>query len=156
MTELERAIVAEMQKKWPDQSVWQRLYQPLRKGSEKPGIDGITPDCRFARAKSNNKPEVIGPDKRPLTDQSKIYGGCYARASVTAYAFENETKGVALALNNVMKTRDGEPFGSRTNAADDFANVESAAGGADALFGKAEQSDTSGLFGNNNPDDVPF
>jgi len=58
----------------------------------------------------------------PMRDED-IYSGAFYRASVRPYAYEyNKTKGVAISLDNVMKTRDGEKFASRTKAQEDFAD----------------------------------
>ena len=54
------------------------------------------------------------------------YSGCYGKASINAYAFgdaKKPYKGVALGINNVMKTKDGEHLGGgRSSAEDDFAD----------------------------------
>ena len=62
---------------------------------------------------------------KPILDRSEVYSGCYARVSLSFYAFNsNGNKGVACGLGNIQKVRDGEPLGGRTNAADDFATLD--------------------------------
>ena len=45
--------------------------------------------------------------------------------TVNFYYFENESKGVAVGLNNVQKLADGEALGGNaSNADDDFGDLE--------------------------------
>ena len=48
---------------------------------------------------------------------------CYGLASISFYAFNsNGNRGIACGLNNLMKTKDGDPLGGgRAKAEDDFA-----------------------------------
>lgn len=82
--------------------------------------------CRVITASNRTQPGVVVKTEQGLvevTNPDDIYSGAYYRASIRPYAYEYEkTKGVAISLDNVMKTRDGEKFSSKTSAADDFAN----------------------------------
>ena len=61
----------------------------------------------------------------PILDRSEVYSGVYARVSINFYAFNsNGNKGIACGLGNIQKMRDGEPLGSRSDAADDFVGEE--------------------------------
>lgn len=67
---------------------------------------------------------VVGPDKQPIIDQTEFYSGCYAIASVTAYAYDRQgNKGVSFGLANLMKMKDGEPLASINKAEVDFAEI---------------------------------
>jgi hypothetical protein len=94
----------------------------------------------FIGARSEDKPGiVVGKEQRPPQSENEVYGGCYAKASVTAFAYEQKgNKGVSFALNNVWKLRDGEPFGSYQSAESEFAGEEL---DADA-FGAEEAEDS--------------
>lgn len=112
--------------KWADK-VPKNLRTPFRKGDEdRDGKDGYE-GAIFIGARSKDKPGiVVGPNREECLDQSEVYGGCYVRASITAFAYSNAgNNGVAFALNNVWKVKDGEPFGSRRSAEDDFADAGS-------------------------------
>ena len=90
---------------------------------------------RFSvQASSINRPGIVGPDAKPIMDANEIYSGAYYRASVRCYAWEHPTggKGVSLALDNVMKAKDGEAFSGRTSAEDDFKAFASA--GSDSML----------------------
>lgn len=95
----------------------------------------------FINFKCEQKPGVVDENVQDIIDSSKLYSGCWLRATVNAYAYANSgNAGVAFGLNNVQKVRDGEPMGGgRTRATDDFAPIAGTApaamvGGSD-LFG---------------------
>jgi hypothetical protein len=71
----------------------------------------------------------------------EVYNGRWARISVRAHAYDNESRGVKLYLHNVQVLAEGEKWpssGGRTNASDEFEAIELA-------NGKAASSD--GVFG---------
>jgi len=70
--------------------------------------------------------------KHPITQQDEIYGGCYARAQLNAYAYEQgANRGVSFGLLHIQKIKDGDPFGNRTRPEDAFTPVEGAASSAE-------------------------
>lgn len=76
-------------------------------------------------ARSKKKVGLVDSDRQPILDSSEIYSGCWAYVSVTSFAYDNESKGVSFFLNNIMKARDGEPFGSGGSSPDeDFAEID--------------------------------
>lgn len=78
----------------------------------------------FINANSITKPQIVDQNVRPILDQSEVYSGCYARVSLTFYAFNsNGNKGIACGLGNIQKIRDGEPLGGRSSASDDFTTL---------------------------------
>ncbi len=75
----------------------------------------------FVNANSITAPQIVDKAVKPILDRDEVYSGCYARVSLSFYAFNsNGNKGVACSLGNIQKIRDGEPLGGRTSAADDF------------------------------------
>lgn len=103
----------------------------LRDGDEEYAGDEIMEDMYFIRVSSKTKPGIV--EKNPTTGEieeiiqpDEFYSGCYGKASINVYAFgdtKKPYKGVALGINNVMKTRDGEHLGGgRSNPEDDFAD----------------------------------
>lgn len=98
---------------------------PLRDGDIDRPDDEAYAGSYFLNANSRQAPQVVDNRVQPILDQSEVYSGCYGRVSVTFYAYNsNSNKGVAAGLGNVQKLRDGEPLGSRVNAADEFDVVE--------------------------------
>ncbi len=95
-----------------------------------PFIDGNTLDdpaskgkivIRFS-CKEDRPPQVIGPDKKPITQQSGlIYPGCLGRVSTKCYGYDTAgNKGVAFGLNNFQKTGDGPRIDGRKSADEEF------------------------------------
>ena len=99
------------------------LKLPLRDGdTERPDDENYAGKI-FVNANCKTKPGLIEKNGMEIIDTTEFYSGCYGKASVTFYAFNsNGNKGIACGLNNIMKTRDGEPLGGRSRAVDDFAN----------------------------------
>lgn len=107
---------------WGPREKWPRnLKMPFRDGAEKSDTEGYGEEIVFVTAK-NKKPVYVYDAKiRPLTDSDKFYAGCYARAEVIAFAYDQSgNKGVAFSLQQIQKTRDGEPFGGRPNPTEIF------------------------------------
>ena len=76
-------------------------------------------------ASSIQQPDCCDQYKQPLLDASELYSGCYAHVGVTFFGYNQPTnKGIGVALDTVMKARDGEVLGGmRASADDDFADI---------------------------------
>lgn len=103
------------------------LKLPLRDGDterDDPAYEG----AMFVNANSTTPPQVVDESLAPILDRSQVYSGCYARASITFYAFNtNGNKGIACGLGNIQKIRDGEPLGGgHVSAEEDFAAFSTA------------------------------
>ena len=115
---------------------------PFHRGEEKeytgygPGIVYVSMSAKKVKPQVVHKCDLnvgIGPDE--------LYAGCYARATVTPFAFTNIGKGIALGLNSIKKLSEGERLDSVSSAADDFgSDTEEFAdeGAADSGGGAAE------------------
>lgn len=108
---------------------WGKIPQKM-KSPVKDGDDDDRPEfvgCFTLQATSNNKPGIVDAQLNPIMDAGEIYSGAYYRASIRAYAWDHPTggKGVSIALDNIMKTKDGEAFSGRTDASEDFADFAS-------------------------------
>lgn len=132
LTSLRRAVKAAVAKKWGDKPP-KGLKTPFRDAGEKSDDwQGFQDGMTFVRASSKYQPGVVDASLNPITDRKELYSGCYARASVVAFAYDNRgNKGVSFALNNIQKLRDGEPLGGMRRAEDDFEAVKVAANGDD-------------------------
>lgn len=97
--------------------------KPIRDGAEKADLQGFGEGKMFFTASSKMKPGLVGLDLCPILEEDEFYPGCYARITLTAYAYENVGKGVAFGLQNIQKVADGERLDSRTNADKDFADA---------------------------------
>lgn len=100
------------------------LKLPMRDGDEERPDDENYKGCYFVNANCNTQPGLVYKNGQRIIDSTDLYSGCYGCASISFYAFNsNGNKGIACGLNNLMKTRDGEPLGGRSRAEDDFAEL---------------------------------
>ena len=101
------------------------LKLPLRDGNIDRPEDEAYKNAYFINANSKERPGIVDRSVKPILDQSEFYSGCYGRASITFYAFnQNGNKGIACGLQNLQKLLDGEPLSARSRAEDDFATFE--------------------------------
>ncbi len=107
------------------------LKDPLRDGDEDRPDAPEYENSYFINASSRTKPEVVEvatvAGKRQfvqITDEEKVYSGCYAHVSINFFAYNtNGNKGIGAGLNNVCKVKDGEYLGGRASAASDFGGM---------------------------------
>lgn len=78
----------------------------------------------YLNVKSSQRPGVVAADMNEIIDESDFYGGCWARATVNAYAYDQKgNRGVAFGLMNLQKYKDDDAFGNRSKPQDDFSAV---------------------------------
>ena len=109
------------EKRW-EGKIPKGMHVPIRHGDETENEDWQ--DQKFCQASSEDRPGIIDTDGEDIIDFSELYSGAWYRATIRPYAWhypETNKKGVSLALDNVMKIKDDEPFSGRSSAADDFA-----------------------------------
>ncbi|RLD82415.1 MAG: DUF2815 domain-containing protein [Bacteroidetes bacterium] len=118
-------------------AMWDVVKKPLRDGDsevktgiKKPGIG--YEGCMFLNANSDGDPdsEHFSPPEitKPLngkvvaiTDQSEFYSGCECRAALSFYPFKTpESRGIAVGLNALFKTGDGDRLDGRESAESAF------------------------------------
>jgi hypothetical protein len=101
------------------------LKTPLRDGDTDRPDDPAYAGCYFLNANSRTKPQIVDQQVQPILDQSEVYSGCYARATVTFYAYNaNGNRGIACGLGNIQKVRDGDRLGGGSTASEDFTAIE--------------------------------
>ena len=121
LSKLKRAAEEAVKEKWGDKPP-KNLRSPFRDQGEKE-YEGYEEGAVFVSASSKQKPGLVDRQRQDIIDETEFYPGCYARATLRAFAYDtNGNKGVAFGLNNVQKLRDGDPLGGRTRAQDDFAD----------------------------------
>lgn len=134
LTKLQDAVKKAIVDKWgADKNKWpNNIRLPFRDQAERAkNVDGkqilpagYEPGAIFINLKSSNRPAVVGPDVQPILDAAEFYSGCFARASVSVYAYDQKgNRGVAFGLMNLQKVAEGEPLGGRTRPEDDFSPV---------------------------------
>jgi len=96
------------------------LKLPLRDGDIDRPEDEAYKDSYFLNANSSLKPGIVDANVEYITDPSEFYSGCYGKATIMFYAYDNGSKGIACGLRNLQKLKDGEPLGGIGKAEDDF------------------------------------
>lgn len=106
-------------KKW----IPSKLKPCLKDGDVDRPEDENYAGCYYLSAKSSQQPTMIDRAGNKIVDQDAMYSGVYAFVSLNFYPYDNVSIGVGVGLNNIMKSRDGEPFSGRTTAEEDFAEL---------------------------------
>lgn len=133
----EAAIEQGIRTKWHGKKP-KNLGFTLRDGDEdQPGDGGPEFDGHYwMNVTCKTRPGVVGRDLEPITDESAVYSGCYARVSINLFPYSaSGNNGVSAGLNNVQFVRDGESLGGRSRAEDDFDAYEVEDDGLDDLLG---------------------
>lgn len=106
------------------------LVSPFKDGNEKATKYPSHADMIVVEARTDYKPGIVGPDgKTEILDSESFYSGCWARAKVNCFAWENSgRRGVSFGLSNLQKVKDDESFETRYDPAEDFNAVENTAG----------------------------
>jgi len=91
------------------------LFNPFMDGNEKVENGGGPEyvDATYVNFKTQYQPTMLDTDGEEIIDPMTMYAGCYCRAIIHAYAYDNKTKGVGFTLHAVKKTRDGERLGGK-------------------------------------------
>lgn len=120
LSKLEALIESKIQEKWGTKRP-SNLILPLRDGDEERSDQEAYKNKLFANAKTKFKPGLVNAQVEPIIDQTEFYPGCYARATLTAYAWEKAGKrGVSFGPVNIQKTRDGERLDGAVSAENEF------------------------------------
>lgn len=85
------------------------LLSPIHDGDDKDG-DGYE-GCYYLTAKSSRKIKVFDKSKEEIDDPDELYPGCYVRAIVAFYAYNQASKGVGCILKGIQKIGEGERLG---------------------------------------------
>ena len=141
LSKLKQAAEAAAREKW-GKDLPKNLRSPflkaetLRDNASKPQLE-LEDGMVVIRASSKQRPGLVDASMQDIIDESQFYAGCYGRASLRAFCYEQQgNRGVSFGLQNVQKLRDGEPLAGRTRPQDDFEPVADAGGGtsSDSLF----------------------
>lgn len=79
---------------------------------------------------------VVDIKKTPIQDPEEVYGGCYGRAFVQAFAYDQSmSRGISFALIHFQKLGEGDRFGNRVSAQKAFDDDISETSETDEVFG---------------------
>lgn len=101
------------------------LSMPIYDGDGKrPNGEDFGEECRghmVIRASSKDQPSIVDANIQPILNPSEVYSGCYIRASINFYAYNQAgNRGVGCGLNAVQKITDGDPLTARVTAQEAF------------------------------------
>ena len=126
---IDAAIEDGIASKWGGKTP-KNLHLPLRDGDaeradEAPEYEGMM----FLNANSTSKPGIVDEDCNDILDPDEVYSGCWGRASINFFAYDNHgNRGIGVGLNNVQKLKDDERLGgARVSAESDFGDGVKAA-----------------------------
>lgn len=111
----------------PDKKIIPAYKMPFHSGLEKPNTDGYGAGVEFFRMANKNPPGMVrmgAGGVKVKIGWEELYAGCYARASISFWAYDNKSKGVAVNLHNVLWIGDGQRFGNAgPNVENDFTDL---------------------------------
>lgn len=125
LSKIKKAAFNAAIEKWGSKEKFpKRMRWPWRDGSEREDTQGYEGKI-FITASSKAKPGLVDRRLDDITDREEFYAGCYARATLIAFAYEKMGNvGVSFSLQNIQKLRDGDAFSGRRAASDEFEAVD--------------------------------
>ena len=104
-------------KEWPRGA---RTPQDVIGDCEDKDYTGYKPGWHYIKFSSKDMPGIVDARKQEVLDPREVYNGRWARVSGSCYAYDNKSKGVACALNNVQLLQNDDTFSGRPRAEDEF------------------------------------
>lgn len=118
---VEAAIAEGIVSKWKGQRP-KKIDTPLHDGDDKE--DPLYENHYYINAKSTMKPQIVDRKKEIIADEEEVYSGMWAVTTINFYPYEvSGNKGVACALNCVLKYKDDARLGGGSSAEEDFADI---------------------------------
>lgn len=129
---IKNAANAAIVKKWgASPASWpEKMKSPFRDQSEKAKggalQEGLVAGHVFMTFKSETRPAIVDRDGVSIiTEPSRFYAGCYARALVYASAYDQKgNRGVTFYLNHLQFVKDGPPLSGRPQISGAFSAIE--------------------------------
>lgn len=102
-----------------------KWLSPLRDGDEEKESEEYE-NAYFLNAKAYKyKPKVVNKDFSEILDPEEIYSGCFGRAVLTFYHYDNSgSVGIACGISTLMKVGDGEPLSGGRDVRSDFEDMD--------------------------------
>ena len=116
----------------------------------------------FLNASSANKPGVVKAQKGsapvPIFDPDDFYSGCYGRADVNFFPYNQAgNRGIGVGLNNLMLVREGERLDGRKSAEQAFSAFSDEDVQTDECLETASDGNGPNIVTSSPPDDdMPF
>ena len=121
---IEQACKQALVEKYGEGKVPKGFKMPLVDGDDKE-YQGYS-DHVCIKANTKKRPTLVNRDKTPIVEEDGIlYGGCYVNASIDVWVMDNSYgKKVLASLNAIQFVKDGESFGTKSDGADDFEDLD--------------------------------
>lgn len=100
------------------------LHNPLRDGDLERPDDPNYANSYFVTARSKYAPGIVDANRVAIPKElrDEVYSGCYGRASLTFYPYNERSKGIGCGLGNIQKLADGPNLMGRSSAENDFSD----------------------------------
>lgn len=124
----DRAIKMAIKKKWGDAPP-KSLALPFHTSADEIEDKGYKSlgAAMYMNASADQAPGVVDAQLKNVTDETAVYPGVIARATLKAFGYEKKGKrGVSFGLNNIQILRDGKRLDGRKAADEDFDALEPA------------------------------
>lgn len=123
LTPFREAMKAAIFAKWEKMVVLPAKGNPIHPCAEKPDLDGYDEGWHYIACHSQRPPGVVDRNNVPLSDETRVYPGVWAKAYINAFAWDHPVggRGVSFGLNGIQIVRDDERLGGGAmNVADVF------------------------------------
>ena len=129
---LKKAAQVAVEEKWgTDKSKHPHLLKSPFRDGDKVTWDGFAGNT-FIRTSSLYQPKIINREGVELMTDEEFYAGCWAYATVNAYAYDTKgNKGVSFGLQNLIFIRDDEKFSGNASPEEDFSDLLEEGSGED-------------------------
>jgi hypothetical protein len=115
---LKTVIKQAKQNKWGDKKFWPaNLVSCVKDGDDEEYAENEGYKGHWiikASTGEDQRPSVVDRDMTPIENPAVVYPGCYARAYISAFAWDGpRDSGVSFSLDHVQKLRDGKSFSGK-------------------------------------------
>ena len=124
ISELKKLVQETALKKWGSKDKFPKKMRSPFKDGDDTEYDS-TKSMIVVEARSKMQPGLVDAKVQPIIDPSAFYAGCWARATLTCYAYDKAgNSGVSFGLQNIQKLKDDASFGGKTSATSDFGTID--------------------------------
>ena len=102
-----------------------KMHLPIHDGDVEKEGDEAYANSWYVNVSNTNAPGIVGPDRKPIDDDTEIYSGMFGRFTINFYPYSVSGTGISASLQNFQKLEDGEALGgTRASANADFGDPD--------------------------------
>lgn len=145
MTPFRDAMITAMASKWGKSIKLTPRNNPLKKGADVAWLGDEFDDWYVINVKNQYKPGVVDQQLTPITEESRIYSGCWMRFFLRAYGWQHPQggQGVSFSLQAAQFVKDDQRLDGRKSATEVFDRIEI----EEPEFGASEEAGGVDEFG---------